>query len=103
MVSRVVVALAALVGSTVALIAPAAAPRHATRASALGARTSIIGGNWKMNPTSLEDAKALATEITAAVADAPGEHRGGAAAFLPWPGLDARRGDGRLPLPSRPC
>jgi len=73
MVSRVVVALAALVGSAVALIAPAAAPRHATRAAALGARTSIIGGNWKMNPTSLDDAKALATEIAAAVKDAPGE------------------------------
>ena len=73
-VSRVLVALA-LAAPAFGLIAPAAPAAHGARVAALEARTSIIGGNWKMNPTSLEDAKALATEITAAVADAPGEQK----------------------------
>ena len=60
------------------LVAPAAPVRPAT---ALAARQPITGGNWKMNPTSLEDAKALAESIVAASAGATAQ----GIVFPPYP------------------
>lgn len=49
----------------------------------LAARTSITGGNWKMNPMTLDDATALAKEVVAATPSIPGE----AIVFPPYPFL----------------
>ena len=54
-----------------ALVAPAAPVRHAT---ALAARQPITGGNWKMNPTSLDDTRELAKDMFQLIdADSSGE------------------------------
>ena len=61
-----------------ALVAPAAPVRHAT---ALAARQPITGGNWKMNPTSLEDARELAKSVAAAAGSSAAE----GIVFPPYP------------------
>jgi len=84
MYSQLVVALAlAPVSGFVSkpALAPAAPQRAQT--TQLQMRTSIIGGNWKMNPTSLAEAKELATAVKAAAATGPGE----AIIFPPHPFL----------------
>jgi len=64
-----------------------ALPTYAARAGVapMAMRTSVIGGNWKMNPTSLADAKELATVVAAETADMPGE----AIIFPPFPFIGA--------------
>jgi len=74
----VVLALAAGCGHAF-VSTPATAPRLAP----LAARTSITGGNWKMNPTTLAEAKELASVIATAADTAPGE----AIIFPPYPFL----------------
>ena len=61
-----------------ALVAPAAPVRHAT---ALAARQPITGGNWKMNPTSLDDARELAKSVAAAAGSSAAE----GIVFPPYP------------------
>ena len=61
-----------------ALVAPAAPVRPST---ALAARQPITGGNWKMNPTSLEDARELAKSVAAAAGSSAAE----GIVFPPYP------------------
>ena len=61
-----------------ALVAPAAPVRPST---ALAARQPITGGNWKMNPTSLDDARELAKSVAAAAGSSAAE----GIVFPPYP------------------
>ena len=61
-----------------ALVAPAAPVRPST---ALAARQPITGGNWKMNPTSLEAARELAKSVAAAAGSSAAE----GIVFPPYP------------------
>uniref|UniRef100_A0A7S3NDN0 Triosephosphate isomerase n=2 Tax=Aureoumbra lagunensis TaxID=44058 RepID=A0A7S3NDN0_9STRA len=63
---------------------PAVTPR-VTSAREASARTSIIGGNWKMNPASLTEAVDLANALVSASSDLRGE----AIVFPPAPFLTA--------------
>jgi len=86
--------LALLVAAAPGMALVSQAPVTRTPVS-LSARTSVIGGNWKMNPTTLEEATALAAEVVASVAGgAPGE----SIIFPPFPFLgavaDITRGSG---------
>jgi len=87
MALKLLVALAAFSGA--AAFAPSASmlplsARRSVRAS-LAMRDSYMAGNWKLNPESLDDAKALAKEVVEASSDMPGE----AAVFVPFPYLGA--------------
>ena len=78
MKSAALIASLALAPATHALVAPAAPARHTT---ALAARQPITGGNWKMNPTSLEDARELAKSVAAAAGSSAAE----GIVFPPYP------------------
>ena len=75
--SAALVAALALAPAT-GLVAPAAPARPA---SALMARQPITGGNWKMNPTSLDDARELAKSVAAAAGSSAAE----GIVFPPYP------------------
>ena len=77
MKTAAVIASLALAPAT-ALVAPAAPARPST---ALAARQPITGGNWKMNPTSLEDARELAKSVAAAAGSSAAE----GIVFPPYP------------------
>jgi len=53
------------------------------RVAALNARTAVTGGNWKMNPTTLDEATELAKGLLTDTASIPGE----AIVFPPFPFL----------------
>ena len=78
MKSAALIASLALAPATHALVAPAAPTRPST---ALAARQPITGGNWKMNPTSLEDARELAKSVAAAAGSSAAE----GIVFPPYP------------------
>jgi len=75
---KVILALA-LAGAT----AFQAAQPSAGRTSSLAARTSIQGGNWKMNPMTLDEAESLAKDVVAGATAMPGQ----AIVFPPYPFL----------------
>jgi len=80
----VILALALLIGSASAFVRMPSArvvQRHATLLEM--ARESCIAGNWKMNPTSLEEAVQLAEDVAEASKTSPGE----CAIFVPYPYL----------------
>ena len=77
MKSAALIASLALAPAT-SLVAPAAPVRPA---SALMARQPITGGNWKMNPTSLDDARELAKSVAAAAGSSAAE----GIVFPPYP------------------
>lgn len=80
----IVLALALLVSSCHAFVRMPSTHMHVSRAGALEmARDSCMAGNWKMNPVTLDEATALAKEVVAASASAPGDF----AVFVPYPYL----------------
>mmetsp|Transcript_24046 Transcript_24046/g.49734 ORF Transcript_24046/g.49734 Transcript_24046/m.49734 type:complete len:285 (-) Transcript_24046:521-1375(-) len=83
---KLLVALAAFSGASAFAPSTSVLPsaRRSVRAS-LAMRDSYMAGNWKLNPESLDDAKALAKEVVEASSDMPGE----SAVFVPFPYLGA--------------
>lgn len=84
--------LAALIGSVSSFVTQ---PQNVRLDSTLMARKPFITGNWKLNPTSKQEAVDLATGIANAVTDAsPGD----VALFVPYPFLESVQSavDGKL-------
>jgi len=79
----VILALALLFGSASAFVRMPNAPVLRKASKLEMARDSCMAGNWKMNPSSLEEAVALAEEVVAASESAPGDF----AVFVPYPYL----------------
>jgi len=76
------VVVAALLGAGASAFV-AVRPAAALRGNSLFARTSITGGNWKMNPLTLKEAQDLAHALTKECVNMPGD----AIIFPPYPFL----------------
>eukprot|EP00614_Pseudopedinella_elastica_P013233 CAMPEP_0172602080 /NCGR_PEP_ID=MMETSP1068-20121228/22291_1 /TAXON_ID=35684 /ORGANISM="Pseudopedinella elastica, Strain CCMP716" /LENGTH=287 /DNA_ID=CAMNT_0013403337 /DNA_START=38 /DNA_END=901 /DNA_ORIENTATION=- len=101
--ARLALALALLVGSAYGFVRVPTMPKAMRMMSQLDmARESVMAGNWKMNPESLEEAVALAKSV----ADASEASPGASAVFVPFPYLgpvgDALKGS-KVGLGAQDC